>query len=194
MTSSDKSHAHAGQHRPDQADHPHHHATHAGYLRRGGRRIRRGLGRGLGRVWRRRFVRRTVYSLGAVIGVCVIAVLGLWWRLNNGPIEIDMATPWLTAAIEDNFGSHHAVAIGGTQIERDEKGRTSVRIRDIVVRDADGTVIASAPKAEFPVRVCSAGTFAPRASIWSAPKWPCVSRKTARSPSSRAPTNGRSRP
>src|SRR5262249_31997837 len=36
-----------------------------------------------------------------------------------------------------------------TQIERDaNKRRTSLRIRDIVVRDADGTVVASAPKAE----------------------------------------------
>ena len=38
--------------------------------------------------------------------------------------------------------------VGGTQIERDENGRTSLRLRDIVVRDADGTIVASAPKAE----------------------------------------------
>jgi hypothetical protein len=38
--------------------------------------------------------------------------------------------------------------VGGTQIERDEKGRTSLRLRDIVVRDSDGTMVASAPKAE----------------------------------------------
>ena len=42
----------------------------------------------------------------------------------------------------------HQVEIGGTQIERDENGRTSVRIRDILIRDADGAVVASAPKAE----------------------------------------------
>ena len=40
------------------------------------------------------------------------------------------------------------MAVGGTQLERDAKGRTSLRLRDIVVRDADGTVVASAPKAE----------------------------------------------
>ena len=67
---------------------------------------------------------------------------------RNGPIELDMATPWLKAAIEENFGGKHTVVVGGTQIERDEKGRTSLRLRDIVVRDADGTVVASAPKAE----------------------------------------------
>lgn len=57
-------------------------------------------------------------------------------------------TPWLKAAIEENFGGHHTVAVGGTQLERDEKGRTSLRLRDIVVRDQDGAVVASAPKAE----------------------------------------------
>ena len=72
----------------------------------------------------------------------------LWWRLSSGPIELDLATPWLSAAIKENFGSGHDVEIGGTQIERDAAGRTSLRIRDIVVRDADGTVVASAPKAE----------------------------------------------
>ena len=71
-----------------------------------------------------------------------------WWRLSSGPIELDLATPWLTSAIKENFGAGHEVEIGGTQLERDANGRTSLRIRDIVVRDADGTIVASAPKAE----------------------------------------------
>ncbi len=78
----------------------------------------------------------------------LVACTALWWRLSSGPIELDLATPWLSAAIKENFGSSHDVEIGGTQIERDAAGRTSLRIRDIVVRDADGTVVASAPKAE----------------------------------------------
>ena len=77
-----------------------------------------------------------------------VVVLGLWWRLSSGPIALDVATPWLKAAIEENFGGHHSVEVGGTQLERDERGRTSLRLRDIVVRDADGTIVASAPKAE----------------------------------------------
>ena len=90
-------------------------------------------------------------SIGASrIGVATLTVfmLALWWRLSSGPIELDIATPWLKAAIEENFGGAHSVVVGGTQIERDENGRTSLRLRDIVVRDADGTVVASAPKAE----------------------------------------------
>ena len=81
--------------------------------------------------------------------------LGLWWRLSSGPIQLDIATPWLASAIEENFGRNHHVAVGGTQIERTETGGTAVRIRDIVVRDADGTIVASAPKAE--VRVSGSG-------------------------------------
>jgi hypothetical protein len=86
---------------------------------------------------------------GTLGGVVLLALVALWWRLSSGPIELDIATPWLTAAIKENFGAGHEVEIGGTQLERDaNKGRTSLRIRDIVVRDADGTVVASAPKAE----------------------------------------------
>ena len=77
--------------------------------------------------------------------------MALWWRLATGPIQLDVVTPWLASAIEENFGSGHHVEVGGTQIERTENGGTAVRIRDIVVRDTDGTVVASAPKAEVRV-------------------------------------------
>ena len=101
------------------------------------------------RIWQRRYVRGMVWTAATVFVVAVLGCLGLWWRLNSGPIEVDMATPWLKAAIEENFGASHIVTVGGTQIERDETGQTSLRLRDIVVRDADGTVVASAPKAEI---------------------------------------------
>ena len=41
--------------------------------------------------------------------------------------------------------------VGGTQIERTANGGAAVRVRDIIVRDPDGTVVASAPKAEIRV-------------------------------------------
>src|ERR1700716_1158081 len=99
------------------------------------------------RLWGPR-LRKFVIIGGSLCGVVLVAMTALWWRLSNGPIELDIATPWLTAAIKENFGAGHDVEIGGTQIERDASGRTSLRIRDIVVRDAEGTVVASAPKAE----------------------------------------------
>src|SRR4030095_2339111 len=89
---------------------------------------------------------------GTLGGVVLLALFALWWRLSSGPIELDIATPWLTAAIKENFGPGHEVEIGGTQLERDaNKRRTSLCIRDIVVRDADGTIVASAPKAEVAI-------------------------------------------
>ncbi len=72
----------------------------------------------------------------------------LWWRLGAGPINLEMATPWLAAAIEENIGHGNTVEVGGTQIERTGKIRIAVRIRDIIVRDRDHVIVASAPKAE----------------------------------------------
>jgi hypothetical protein len=107
-----------------------------------------GEGRTRLRAWCPRLRQFAVVS-GALGGLVMLALVALWWRLSSGPIELDIATPWLTAAIKENFGAGHEVEIGGTLLERDaNKGRTSLRIRDIVVRDADGTVVASAPKAE----------------------------------------------
>jgi Protein of unknown function len=97
---------------------------------------------------------------GAGGGLVLLAMGALWWRLSSGPIELDIATPWLTAAIAENLGGGHEVEIGGTQLERDAHGRTSLRIRDIVVRDAEGIVVASAPKAE--VGISGLGLFTGR--------------------------------
>src|SRR3984957_5207186 len=96
-------------------------------------------------------LRRAAIGAGAVAVVMAVACLGLWWRLSSGPIQLDVVTPWLASAIEENFGNGRHVEVGGTQIERTENGGTAVRIRDIVVRDADGTIVASAPKAEVHV-------------------------------------------
>ncbi len=104
--------------------------------------------RGVVKVFRLPWVRRIFWGTTITVAVGAVGVAGLWWRLTSGPIELDMATPWLKAAIEKNFGGKQTVVVGGTQIERDENGRTSLRLRDIVVRDADGTVVATAPKAE----------------------------------------------
>src|SRR3569832_1473726 len=102
--------------------------------------------------WRflhRKWIWRIAIGSGVTRAVAVVAVAGLWWRRSNGPIELDMATPWLKKAMEENFGGNHSVSVGGTQIERDENGRPTVRMRDIVVRDGEGAVVASAPKAEI---------------------------------------------
>ncbi len=96
--------------------------------------------------------KRWVKRLAVVIAVLVVIFAGcfggLWWRLGAGPINLEMATPWLAAAIEENIGHGNTVEVGGTQIERAGKIRIAVRIRDIIVRDRDHVVVATAPKAE----------------------------------------------
>jgi hypothetical protein len=110
------------------------------------------LGDGIGAL--RRWLARERWVKRLAIVVAVLAVIfagcfgGLWWRLGAGPINLEMATPWLAAAIEENIGHGNTVEVGGTQIERAGRIRIAVRIRDIVVRDRDHVVVATAPKAE----------------------------------------------
>jgi len=104
--------------------------------------------RSVRRLAEEKWLRRLLVGSLALLAICALGFGGLWWRLGAGPINLDMATPWLVAAIEDNIGPGNTVEIGGTQIERAGRVRIAVRIRDIVVRDHDHAVIASAPKAE----------------------------------------------
>ncbi|HUD89560.1 MAG TPA: hypothetical protein VMR17_24145, partial [Xanthobacteraceae bacterium] len=92
----------------------------------------------------KRLIRRVGIGGAVAASVVMLAALGIWWRLASGPIQLDVVTPWLASAIEENFGSQHRVQVGGTQIERTENGGAAVRIRDIVVSDPDGTVVAKA--------------------------------------------------
>lgn len=145
----------AGKEHPHRHGHPHDlsHVRPAkeapkAVVRRSRRRRWSRFRRGVVRVLRHRAIRRLFWGTTLAAAVVTVAAAGLWWRLNSGPIELDIATPWLKQAIEENFGPNDKVSVGGTQIERDEKGRTSLRLRDVEVRNAEGVVVASAPKAE----------------------------------------------
>jgi AsmA-like C-terminal region/Protein of unknown function len=98
---------------------------------------------------------KIAFALGVVACLAVIALSALWLRLASGPVSVDMLTPWLTAAIEERLGGHNRVEVGGTQIERTEQGRMAVRLRDILVRDERGAIVAVAPKAEVGVSVAN---------------------------------------
>src|ERR1700687_574313 len=97
---------------------------------------------------RERWVRRLAVVIAVLMVIFAGCFGGLWWRLGAGPINLEMATPWLAAAIEENIGHGNTVEVGGTQIERAGRIRIAVRIRDIIVRDRDHVIVASAPKAE----------------------------------------------
>src|SRR6202166_3576637 len=95
-----------------------------------------------------RWVRRLPAVIAVLLAIFVVCFGGLWWRLGAGPINLEMATPWLASAIAENICHGNTVEVGGTQIERAGRIRIAVRIRDIIVRDRDHAIVASAPKAE----------------------------------------------
>ena len=96
-------------------------------------------------------MRKVLIGGGAVVFAAIVSCGVMWWQLSTGPVSIDFVTPWLTSAIEQKLGGQHRVEVGGTVLEYDEAGRSALRLRNVVVRDAQGTVIASAPKAEVGV-------------------------------------------
>lgn len=100
-------------------------------------------------------LRKGALALAIVGAAGMLSCAGLWWRLGSGPLAVDMATPWLASALEERFGGRHRIEVGGTQLERDDDGRTAIRLRDIVVRDAAGSVVATAPKAEVGITLTS---------------------------------------
>ena len=92
------------------------------------------------------WARRILVGTGVVAFAAVASCGIVWWQLGSGPIAIDMVTPWLTSAIEEKLGGHHRVEVGGTVLERDEVGRSALRLRDIVVRDAQRHRSSRAPR------------------------------------------------
>jgi len=94
------------------------------------------------------WVRHLTLTLAGLAVLAAIAFGGVWLRLGAGPINLDIFTPWLASAIEENLGRDHTVEVGGTQIERAGRIRIAVRLRDIVVRDRSHAIVATAPKAE----------------------------------------------
>jgi hypothetical protein len=103
-------------------------------------------------------------AIGTVVTLAVISIAGglLWWRLLSGPISLDLATPWLTSAVERNFGNRYRIEVGGTVLERDAQGRTALRLRDIVLRDATGASVAVASKADIGISGASLLMASPR--------------------------------
>src|ERR1700724_1456884 len=95
-----------------------------------------------------RWIRRLAVIIASLLVIFACCFGGLWWRLGAGPINLEMATPWLAAAIEENIGHGNTVEGGRTPMERARGTRIAVRIRDIIVRDRDHAIVASAPKAE----------------------------------------------
>ncbi|RDD60887.1 DUF3971 domain-containing protein [Ferruginivarius sediminum] len=109
--------------------------------------------------------RSTKIALEAIVGVAALATIVtgvLFWRLSQGPVELDFLTPRLQAALSD-AEEGVSVELGGTVLAWEGWPETvALRVTDVAVR-SDTETLARVPaldlKLSFPALV--AGTLAP---------------------------------
>lgn len=88
-----------------------------------------------------------VFVAISVVGIAVIAVAGLYWRLSQGPISLAFLGDSIERAVNAQLPDLK-ISLGETEVELDAATLTPhVRTRNIVLRDANGQVLASAPRA-----------------------------------------------
>jgi hypothetical protein len=94
-----------------------------------------------------RALRITVFSILWMLGVAVIVVAALYWRLSQGPISLAFLGDSIENAINAQIPGMR-ISLGETEIELDTATRTPhVRAQNLVLTADDGQVLASAPKA-----------------------------------------------
>ncbi len=98
-------------------------------------------------VVRRRSLKIAIFSLIWVVGLVVIGGAAAFWRLNQGPVSLAFMGKSIEDAINKQLPGFR-ITLGETELELDAETRTpNVRVRNLVLSDADGQTIASAPKA-----------------------------------------------
>lgn len=99
------------------------------------------------RALRLRLLKISMLSLLSFIVIAVLAIALFFWRLTQGPISLSFLNGRIEAAINQQL-TDMKVSLGGAVLEVDPKGNIPhVRFRSLVLRDAEGNVIASAPRA-----------------------------------------------
>ena len=92
-----------------------------------------------------RVVVKAIEIVGGVIAGVMIAAALLVWRLNQGPIPLDMLTPYLERALSAEEKGIRA-RIGSTRlIWAGWERAVDLRASDVQAIGADGGVIASLP-------------------------------------------------
>lgn len=81
------------------------------------------------------------------MGIAVIVVAGLYWRLSQGPISLAFLGDSIERAVNAQLPDLK-ISLGETEVELDAATLTPhVRTRNIILHDANGQVLASAPRA-----------------------------------------------
>ncbi|MBC8038334.1 MAG: AsmA-like C-terminal domain-containing protein [Rhizobiales bacterium] len=102
----------------------------------------------------------TAYSAIGVLLAGLIVIAAFYVRLWQGPVSLNFMTGTIQTQINNNL-SGMSVAIDGALIEREPgSGIPHFRLRNITLRDADGNMIARAPRAAIGVEESSLFAFA----------------------------------
>lgn len=89
----------------------------------------------------RRLLRTLIHALGILAGLVVLVLLGLAWRLQEGPIVLGPATPWVMGMIERSvpdfsFQASDAALSGG-----DWRTTYRLSLSDVRVFDKEGGIV-----------------------------------------------------
>jgi hypothetical protein len=96
---------------------------------------------------RRKSLKVVVFSLLWIMGLLVIGGAALYWKLSQGPLSLAFMGKSIESAINKQLPGFK-IKLGETELELDtETGTPNVRVRNLVLSDETGQVIASAPKA-----------------------------------------------
>ena len=96
---------------------------------------------------RRKTLRRVLLGFIMLVAVLVIGVAGLFWRLSQGPVSLAFMQRPIEEAVNAQL-TGLSITLGEAVLELDADTRVPhVRTRNLVLRDTDGMVLASAPKA-----------------------------------------------
>ena len=100
---------------------------------------------------RRRVTKISAQILLLVIAAIAIAGVAFYWRLSLGPVSLNFMTGTIQSQINKNL-TGMTVAVDGAVIERAAgSGIPQFRLRNIVLRDAEGKTMARAPRAAIGV-------------------------------------------
>jgi Protein of unknown function/AsmA-like C-terminal region len=94
-----------------------------------------------------RIARITVLSVLTIVALLVAGAAGLFWRLSQGPVSISFLREGIVAGLNKQLGGIK-VDLGGAILEVDQDTKIpSIRFLNVAVKNAEGEVLATAPKA-----------------------------------------------
>ncbi len=97
----------------------------------------------------------TVLSILSVLAVVMIVGAAFFWRLSNGPVSMAFLNSKIESAINAQL-TDMKVSLGNAVLELDKSTNVPhVRFQNLILRDADGTVLASAPRAAVALEASS---------------------------------------